>query len=59
MSEVSFECRSVGFECEWALRAPSSEEVLRRMRDHVRCAHNLSDLSQDLEARVSSALHAA
>ncbi len=59
MTEVRFLCRSVGFECEWALRAPSSEEVLRRMRDHVRCAHNLPDLSHDLEARVTSALHSA
>ncbi len=59
MTDVRFECRSVGFECEWALRAPSSEEILRRMRDHVRCAHSLPDLSHDLEARVSSAVHPA
>ena len=55
MTEVTFACRWVGFECESALRAPDAQEVVRRMRDHVRCAHGLTDLPADLEARTAAA----
>ncbi len=59
MPEVAFECRSVGFPCEWALRAPSPVEVVRRMSEHIRCAHALPELSPDLRARVEAAVRPA
>lgn len=59
MTQVMFECRSVGFPCEWALRAPTSDEVVRRMSEHVRCAHGLPELSPPLQAQVRAAVHPA
>lgn len=59
MSTVAFECRSVGFTCEWALRAGSKAEVVERMREHARCAHGMSDLPSELVPKVEAAVHAA
>ena len=59
MSQVAFECRSVGFPCEWTLQAPSSEEVVRRMTDHVRCAHGMPELPAPFRSKVEAAVHPA
>ncbi len=59
MSKVAFACASLGFSCEWALRAGSSEELLDRVREHARCAHKLTDLSPELVQRVEAGIHPA
>ena len=59
MSPVRFECRSVGYSCEWALSAGSASEVVERVRDLARCAHNLPDLPADLVKKVESTIHPA
>ncbi|HLY77374.1 MAG TPA: DUF1059 domain-containing protein [Thermoplasmata archaeon] len=59
MSQVAFECRSIGFPCEWALRADSPREVLDRVREHAKCAHSMPELTPDLVSRVGAAVHPA
>lgn len=59
MSPVKFECRSIGYECEWALRAASREEVLERVREHSRCAHNLSEIPPEVVGKIESAIQPA
>lgn len=59
MTGVVFECSSVGFSCEWALRAPSASEVVQRMADHIRCAHEMKELTPELRARVEAAVRPA
>jgi predicted small metal-binding protein len=56
VAEYSFACRDLGEVCEWALRAPSVEEIDRRFRDHARCAHAIRTVSPELEARVRAAI---
>jgi predicted small metal-binding protein len=59
MAQVAFACRSLGYTCEWALRAGSPQEILERVRDHARCAHNLQELTPDTVHRVEQAIHPA
>ena len=59
MGEVAFECRSLGFPCEWALRAGSPAEIVERVREHAQCAHKMSELAPDVRHRVEAAIHAA
>lgn len=59
MSQVAFECRSLGFPCEWAMRSGAATEVLERVRDHAKCAHNLPELPADLVAKIEAAIHSA
>ena len=59
MAEVAFECRSLGYPCEWALRAGSTAEILARVQEHAQCAHKQSEISPELRQRVEAAIHAA
>lgn len=53
---ITFECRSVGFACEWGLYARSREELLERFREHAQCAHKVSELPPDLVRKLELAL---
>lgn len=55
---IAFECRSVGYPCEWALVARSRAEVIDRFREHAQCAHKLSELSPELLRTIESSLPA-
>lgn len=59
MPQMAFECRSIGFPCEWALRGDSAHEIVDRVREHAKCAHNLPELSADLVSKVEGAIHPA
>jgi predicted small metal-binding protein len=59
MSSVAFECRSIGFPCEWALRGSSAPEILVRVREHAKCAHQMPELAPDLVPRIEAAIHPA
>ncbi len=59
LTQFAFECRSLGNPCEWALRTPTREEIVERIRVHARCAHNLPDLPADVARRVDAAIHIA
>lgn len=59
MSQVAFECRSLGFACEWALRGGSKGELLERVREHARCAHNMPEVPADLLPKIEGAIHPA
>ena len=54
MGTVAFECRSLGYPCEWALLAGSHAEVVERFREHAQCAHKLSEISPELLQRIES-----
>jgi predicted small metal-binding protein len=58
-SRWSFDCRDVGYSCEWRLRAPSVAEIQARFREHARCAHQLPEVSADLLGRVGGAARPA
>ena len=55
-ARVRFECRSLGNACEWALAARTTEEVLERVRDHMRCAHAQPELPADLASQVRASV---
>ena len=58
MGTVAFECRSLGYPCEWALLAGSHAEVVERFREHAQCAHKLSEISPELLQRIESSFRA-
>jgi predicted small metal-binding protein len=56
VSGFSFACRDLGRSCEWALRAPSVEEIESRFREHARCAHQLREIDAGLAAALRAAI---
>jgi predicted small metal-binding protein len=59
MTKVAFECQSLGLPCEWAMRGDSAQEIVDRVREHAKCAHNMPELPTDLLAKVEAAIHPA
>lgn len=49
-------CRDLGYVCEWELRTGSPDELLRRYREHFRCAHGGSDPPPELLGRLHATL---
>jgi predicted small metal-binding protein len=56
IAHLSFACRDAGFACDWRLRAASAAEIEARFREHAKCAHASGQLSDDLSARIASAI---
>lgn len=56
MSRVQLTCHSLGYACEWALQAPDSAEAVRRVTDHLKCAHGVRELTGELRHRVEESV---
>ncbi len=49
-------CRDVGFDCEAVVRADTDAEILDQVAVHAREVHGLNDVSDDVVAKVLSAI---
>lgn len=50
-------CRDVGFDCAAVMRAETEDEVLRRLAEHAKIVHNLSEISEQAIAKIRKAIH--
>jgi predicted small metal-binding protein len=53
----TYTCRDVGVPCDWKVRAETEDEIMRKIRDHARTAHNMNEIPKDLAAKVKAAIH--
>jgi predicted small metal-binding protein len=49
-------CRSLGTECDFLVRAATEEEVLRRVNDHLCEIHRLCSFDSDLARKIGNAM---
>ena len=49
-------CRDVGFDCRGVIRAESEEEAIAQAVDHARTVHGLTEISDEVAARVRAAV---
>jgi predicted small metal-binding protein len=49
-------CRDVGVDCDFEARAETVEEIYELAAEHGRTAHNMSEIPQELKARLHSAI---
>ena len=52
-------CRDVGFECEGVIRAASTEEAVAQAAAHARSVHGLTEISDEVIAKVRDAVRDA
>lgn len=52
----TYTCRDVGVPCDWQVRGESDEDVMRKIREHARTAHNMEKIPADLEPKVRQAI---
>jgi len=49
-------CRDVGVDCDFVVRAETEEELMRKVAEHAKTVHGMSEISPDLAAKVKAAI---
>lgn len=49
-------CRDVGMNCDFEARGNTEEEVLRQASAHARTAHQITEMTPELAAKVKAAI---
>lgn len=49
-------CRDVGVDCDAVIRAETEEELMRKVAEHAKTVHGISEISPELAAKVKAAI---
>jgi predicted small metal-binding protein len=50
-------CKDVGMDCDFVARAETEEEVLKQAAAHAGTIHAMTDMSDEVLAKVRAAIH--
>lgn len=54
--QLSFACRDIGLSCDARMEAPSKEELMRKIQEHARTAHNMQTIDKETQRKIESAI---
>jgi len=49
-------CRDIGVDCDGVIRAETEEELMRKVAEHAKTVHGMSQISPDMAAKVKAAI---
>jgi predicted small metal-binding protein len=49
-------CRDVGMDCDYAARAETEEEILKKVAEHAGTTHNMTEIPEEVLAKVRAAI---
>jgi len=49
-------CRDVGVDCDHVIRAETEEELMKKVAEHAKTVHGMTEISPDLAAKVKAAI---
>jgi predicted small metal-binding protein len=49
-------CRDVGMDCDYEARAETEEEILKKVAEHAGTTHNMTEISEEVLAKVLAAI---
>ncbi len=49
-------CRDVGMDCDFEVRADTEEEILQKAAEHAQTAHGMSEIPEEVVAKVRNAI---
>ncbi len=49
-------CRDLGFDCDGVIHAMTEDEVLQQAAEHARTVHNMTEISDEVIAKVRSVI---
>jgi len=52
-----FKCRDIGNDCNFQARGRSEEEVLQKVSEHAKKAHNMTEIPKELSDKVRTAIY--
>ena len=50
-------CKDVGMDCDFVARGDTEEEVLKQAAEHAGAAHGMTEMSDEVVAKVRAAIH--
>ena len=50
-------CRDVGMDCDFVARGETEEEILKQAAEHAGATHGLTEMSDEVLAKVRAAIH--
>ena len=49
-------CRDAGFDCEGVIEGETEQDVMSQAAEHARQAHGVTEIDEDLGARIRQAI---
>jgi len=49
-------CRDVGMDCDFEARAETEEEILKKVAEHAGTTHNMTEILEEVLAKVRAAI---
>ena len=49
-------CKDVGMDCDFVARGETEEEILKQAAEHAGTAHGMTEMSDDVIAKVRAAI---
>lgn len=49
-------CRDLGMDCDFVARAETEEELLQKAAEHAAAEHNMTEISEEVLAKVRAAI---
>lgn len=49
-----FQCRDVGYDCDWSTRGQNDEQVMNEAFQHGREKHGIREITDDIKNKVRS-----
>jgi predicted small metal-binding protein len=56
MSVPLFACKDIGMNCSFRTEAPTEAELLKKIAEHAKTAHNLDSVPPDVMAKIRKAI---
>lgn len=49
-------CQDVGVDCDAVIRAETEEELMRKVAEHAKTVHGVTEIPADLVAKIKAAI---
>lgn len=56
MAKYRFACADIGMECGFKTEAKSKEELMPKIVEHAKTAHNITEITPELQKKVEGAI---
>jgi predicted small metal-binding protein len=52
----SFACKDIGMDCKFQTTAPTEAELMKKIAEHAKSAHNITTIPPDLMGKIKAAI---
>lgn len=59
MAKFSFECKDIGMQCGARVEAEDKKQLMQKISEHAKSAHNLQSIDKELMKKVEKAVKKA